>query len=108
MRFKTLIDRMTRKTYQMSHHTALSKNRLEVELYSKEGCHLCEAARDVLKALCDQMHLHFIEYTLQDSDRKYEMYQYKFPIVVINGFECCYGRVDRARVFACIKLLMEK
>ncbi len=59
-------------------------------LYTREGCHLCETARDVLLA-------HGLRVTMIDIDGDpalQKQYDVCVPVVVIDGQERFRGRVD--------------
>jgi glutaredoxin len=63
---------------------------MEVTLYSRQGCHLCHEARDILER-------HGLDPKEVDIDSDPEL-QNRFtdviPVVVINGRERFRGRVD--------------
>jgi glutaredoxin len=54
-------------------------------LYTKEGCHLCERARDVLRRLQADFALEVEEIDITTRAALYEEYRYVIPVVVIDG-----------------------
>ncbi len=61
-----------------------------IVLYSRQGCHLCDAAAAALKR-------HGLEFDLVDVDADPELrqrYDECVPVVVIDGKERFRGRVD--------------
>jgi glutaredoxin len=62
----------------------------EVVLYTRQGCHLCEIAAEILAR-------HKLEVQEVDIDRQPELrqrYNECVPVVVIDGRERFRGRVD--------------
>ncbi len=54
-------------------------------LYTKEGCHLCERAREVLRRLQGDFSLEVQEIDITGDPELYEQYRYTIPVVVIDG-----------------------
>ncbi len=54
-------------------------------LYTKDGCHLCERAREVLHRLESDFELEVKEVDITTSSDLYERYRYEIPVVVIDG-----------------------
>ena len=69
------------------------KNKVEVVLYSKPGCHLCEVIKkEMAKADCTEL------YTLQEinieSDAElFARYRYDIPVLMIDGVEAFRHRM---------------
>lgn len=62
----------------------------QIVLYSRQGCHLCDAAAAALKR-------HGLEFEVVDVDADPELrqrYDACVPVVVIDGKERFRGRVD--------------
>ncbi len=62
----------------------------EVILYTRHGCHLCEVARETLVS-------HGLTPLSVDIDQQPELkakYDWHVPVVVIDGRERFFGRVD--------------
>jgi glutaredoxin len=71
---------------------------IEIEIYSRPGCHLCDEARAVIEPFTRQYRLE-IKVTNVDSDaRLREAYGWDIPVILINGTEAFRHRVD-ARAF---------
>lgn len=58
-------------------HTAL--------LYTKEGCHLCERAKEILLRLQGQFSLEIREVDITRDEALFEQYRYTIPVVVVDG-----------------------
>lgn len=59
--------------------------KLEVRLYTRPGCHLCEEARrEMLSAGCDE-EFTLLEINIDDDPALTELYGWEIPVVTING-----------------------
>lgn len=56
-----------------------------VVLYTKEGCCLCERAREVIKRLQPDFDLAVQEIDITAKPSLFERYRYKIPVIVIDG-----------------------
>jgi glutaredoxin len=68
----------------------LRKTMPEVVLYTRQGCHLCEVAADVLR----RHQLTFEAIDIDGQPELRERYNECVPVVVIDGRERFRGRVD--------------
>ena len=70
---------------------------IQVEIFSRSGCHLCEVAEGVIKEI--QREIPFdLTITLIDGDKDLiAKYGEEVPVTVINGERHDYYRVDRER-----------
>ena len=70
---------------------------IQVEIFSRLGCHLCEVAEGVIKEI--QREISFeLTVTLIDGDQELvAKYGEEVPVTVINGERHDYYRVDRER-----------
>ena len=56
-----------------------------VELYSKDDCHLCEVAKDVLLNIRKQHPFELKEVKIQEGQEQYERFKERIPVVYINN-----------------------
>jgi glutaredoxin len=61
-----------------------------ITLYSREGCHLCDVAADLLS----RYHLQFDVVDIDADPELRERYNECVPVVVIDGRERFRGRID--------------
>lgn len=61
-----------------------------ITLYSREGCHLCDVAADLLS----RYHLQFDLVDIDTDPALRERYNECVPVVVIDGRERFRGRID--------------
>lgn len=71
-----------------------------VVLYSKAGCHLCDAARGYLEDLAAEEGLTFDEVDIRRDDVLFERYRYRIPVITVDGVELLEGRIEAAGVRA--------
>jgi len=70
-----------------------------VTLLSKPGCHLCDAARDVVAAVvAESPGIRFVETSILDDPELYDRYVEEIPVVLINGAVHNIWRVDADRL----------
>jgi hypothetical protein len=70
-----------------------------VTLLSKPGCHLCDAARDiVVPIVADTPRARFVETSILDEPELYDRYVEEIPVVLINGAVHNIWRVDADRL----------
>ena len=69
-------------------------SKAQVIVYSRPGCHLCDAAKAaIIQAGCaDRFTLE--EINIEHDSTLLERYQYDIPVVMINGIEAFRHRVD--------------
>ena len=63
---------------------------MEVQLYSRPGCHLCEVAKEVLA----RYGLSAVEIDIDQEPALRVRYNECVPVVVIDGKERFRGRID--------------
>jgi glutaredoxin len=65
-----------------------------VTLFTRKGCHLCEKAKEVIHDLGTKINFHYEEYDIEAKEEWTENYGLMIPVVLINGKEIQYGRID--------------
>ena len=70
-----------------------------VTLVSKPGCHLCDAARDIVVAVVSEIPgVEFVERSIADDAELYNRFVEEIPVVLINGAVHNIWRVDADRL----------
>jgi glutaredoxin len=73
-----------------------------VTLITREGCHLCDDASVLLRELRDELGFGYDELDVDaDRDRRNE-YSDRVPVILIDGKEHGYWRVEEARFRAAV------
>lgn len=70
-----------------------------VTLLTKPGCHLCDAARDIVIPIVEATPgTVFVETSILDDSELYDRYVEEIPVVLINGAIHNIWRVDADRL----------
>jgi glutaredoxin len=72
------------------------QQRSTIEVYTREGCHLCEVAEELVRAEAGRAELRFID--IDRDDELVKRYQIRVPVVVVDGREVAEGRVEPGEV----------
>jgi glutaredoxin len=73
-----------------------------VTLYSRPGCHLCDDARDVIAAVCDELGEAYEEVDITTDDDLEDRYRDEIPVTLVDGRQHDFWRVDPARLRAAL------
>lgn len=58
---------------------------LNLTLYSKKNCHLCDIAKEKLHNLQDELGFSITEVDIENDRAAFEKYKYLIPVVEIDG-----------------------
>lgn len=67
---------------------------IEVKIFTKEECHLCEVAKKIIKKLQLNIPFNLVEVDITQDPCLYEKYKEKIPIISINGRETFFYKVN--------------
>ena len=67
-------------------------------LYAKPDCHLCEQARQVCAAVCDELGERFDEVDITTSDDLMARFGEEIPVTFVDGAQHDFWRVDPLRL----------
>ena len=73
-----------------------------VTLVSKPDCHLCEAAREVVAAVCAETGDTFVERSILDDPELADLYWEQIPVTLVDGTQHDFWRVDADRLRAAL------
>ncbi|WP_432476376.1 glutaredoxin family protein [Nocardioides sp. GXQ0305] len=69
-----------------------------VTLYTRQGCHLCEAAREVVARVCDDLGETFDEVDVDGDEGLRERFTDEVPVTFVDGRQHDFWRVDERRL----------
>jgi glutaredoxin len=69
-----------------------------VVLLSRAGCHLCEDAAAILRRLAGELGFRYAEIDIDEDARLQDEYSDRVPVILIDGKEHGYWRVEEARL----------
>ena len=72
-----------------------------ITLIGRVGCQLCDDARDVVRSVASDTGVRWVERDV-DSDPELAEYSDRVPVLLIDGSEHAYWRVDEARLRAAL------
>jgi glutaredoxin len=73
-----------------------------VTLYGKPGCHLCDDARTVVERVCADLGVDWVEQSILDDPALQERYAEEIPVVLVDGRQHTFWRVDEGRLRAAL------
>lgn len=76
---------------------------MRVVLYSRSGCHLCDAARMVILAERSRVDFAFEEIDIETSDELLKEYGIRIPVVTLDGEERFEIEVDPREFAAMVR-----
>jgi hypothetical protein len=76
---------------------AESPDVIEVILYTKPGCHLCEPVGEVIRAAQSTRAFAFTIRNILDDAADFERYKNDIPVVTVNGTEIARHRLSPQR-----------
>jgi Glutaredoxin-like domain (DUF836) len=69
-----------------------------ITLVGKAGCHLCDDAREVVLRVAAEVGADVEELSIDDDPDLAERYWEQIPVVLVDGAQHTYFRVDEARL----------
>lgn len=72
-------------------------SRHDVTLVTRVGCHLCEAAETSLRRLAGELGFGYQEVDVDGSAELRDSYSDRVPVILIDGKEHGYWRLEEAR-----------
>jgi glutaredoxin len=73
-----------------------------VTLIGKPGCHLCDEAREVVVAVAAEVGATVEECDITQDEELYKKYWEQIPVVLVDGEQHDFWRVDPARLRAAL------
>jgi len=74
-----------------------------VVLYARDGCHLCDEAREVIERVRRTAAFTFIEIDIETDDALVRDYGIRIPVVAVDGEELFEISVDPAALRAAVE-----
>jgi glutaredoxin len=73
-----------------------------VTLYSRQGCHLCDDARQVVARVCADLGESFDEVDVDTDTDLVDRFGDEVPVTFVDGRQHDFWRVDEARLRAAL------
>ena len=73
-----------------------------ITLYTKPGCHLCEAVEQTIAAVARKRPLELVARNILDDPGDLEKYRYEIPVVLVDGVEVARYRLTAGELEAAL------
>ena len=73
-----------------------------VTLFGRPGCHLCEAAREVIERVCEDLGEQYVEVDIDSDPSLQHRFGEEIPVTFVDGAQHDFWRVDEARLRAAL------
>ncbi|MCW2735787.1 glutaredoxin family protein [Nocardioides sp.] len=73
-----------------------------VTLYTRTGCHLCDAAREVVVKVCEDLGESWVEIDIDADSDLADRFGEEVPATFVDGRQHDYWRVDEGRLRAAL------
>lgn len=73
-----------------------------VTLYSRPGCHLCDAAREVIVRVCEDVGESWVEIDINSDGDLVDRFGDEVPVTFVDGSQHDFWRVDEGRLRAAL------
>ncbi|MFC7362823.1 glutaredoxin family protein [Nocardioides astragali] len=73
-----------------------------VTLYSRPGCHLCDAAREVVARVCEDLGESWVEIDIDSDGDLADRFGEEIPVTYVDGAQHDFWRVDETRLRAAL------
>ncbi len=70
---------------------------IEVSIYSRRNCHLCEVALGILEEIRSELNFQIVKILIDEDPVLEEKYGEQVPVILINGQPHDFFRVDPER-----------
>jgi glutaredoxin len=74
-------------------------NKHTITLYTKEGCHLCENAKEALLELEDDFEMTLEEIDITTDSALFEKYKWTIPVMVVDNQIILESRIDARKIY---------
>lgn len=73
-----------------------------ITLIGRAGCHLCDAAREIVRRVAEDLNVGWVEYDIDKDPRLKEDYWDTIPVTLVDGRPHDFWKVDEARLRAAL------
>ena len=76
---------------------------IDVTLYTRPGCHLCDAAAHVIEQVGRRVELRLIKRNILDDAEDFRRYQFEIPVIFVGDEEVARHRVTATELEAAVR-----
>ena len=81
---------------------------IDVILYSKPGCHLCDVAAEIIEEVGRRVELRLVKRNILDDAEAFRRYQFDIPVIVVGGKEVARHRLTAAQLEDAVRGAVEE
>jgi glutaredoxin len=74
-----------------------------VTLYTKPGCHLCEAVEAVIEQVARRRRFELVRRDITHDAADFEKYQHEVPVVLVDGEEIARHRMTEGELMKALE-----
>ena len=74
-----------------------------ITLYTRPGCHLCDAAREVIERVCADLGEQYAEVDIDPDPELRSRFTDEVPVTFVDGKQHDFWRVDEQRLRAALR-----
>jgi hypothetical protein len=75
---------------------------VRVVLLGRQGCHLCDEAREVVARVTAELGVEWLERSVDDDPELFRRYAEQIPVTFVDGRRHDFWRVDEGRLRAAL------
>jgi glutaredoxin len=76
---------------------------MQVEIYSKPDCSLCDEAKEVIRRVQKRVRFEWREVNIETDPELFERFRYDIPVIFIDGQKAFKHRIDEKNFEARLK-----
>lgn len=76
---------------------------IQVTIYSKTDCHLCDEAKAVLHDFAVRYPLQIEEIDIESDKEVYEKFKHEIPVILVEGRKLFKYRIDKTKLHRAIR-----
>ncbi|MCX9013077.1 MAG: glutaredoxin family protein [Candidatus Methanoperedens sp.] len=77
---------------------ALNTDMINITIYSKKDCHLCDIARETLLKVRQELPFSLTEIDIEGDVKAFEKYKYLIPVIEIDGEKTFNYSIDETEL----------
>lgn len=81
---------------------SLGEQRVRVTVMTRAGCHLCQEAETIVAEVCAELGVGWASVDVDADARQQDQYGDRVPVILVDGREHAYLRVERDRLRAAL------
>jgi len=71
---------------------------MQITIYSKPDCHLCDDAKAILKKVSTDFVFTLTEINIEENPETYEKYKYDIPVVFVDDVRLFKGKIEETKL----------